>query len=269
VIAPTVVRPFVVVLALVLALAAGTAAPPAPAAAATATSATMASQVMTWLNRDRVAAGLVPIRAWPALASVATTRAARMAASGTLSHAAAGGSVGAALTAAGIQWYSFGEMIGVSGYPWGSQAAANLYAMWKSSPAHHAIMFSATYNYADAGFVRRSDGSTWASIVFTESVDHTAPSAHNGTIARSGTTVSFYWSGRDVRLQTHTAGLRSFDVQYRVDGGSWRLIRNDTTSTGLRLYSRPHGHYYSFRAQAADRRGNLSRWTAAIRIWVP
>lgn len=268
-IAPTVVRPFVVVLALVLALAAGTAAPPAPAAAATATSATMASQVMTWLNRDRVAAGLIPIRTWPALSSLASTRAARMAASGTLSHAAAGGNVGTALTAAGIQWYGFGEIIGESGYPWGTQAAANLYAMWKASPAHHAIMFSASYNYAGAGFARRSDGSTWSSIVFTESVDHTAPSARNGTIARSGTTVSFYWSGRDVRLQTHTAGLRSFDVQYRVDGGSWRLIRNDTTSTGLRLYNRPHGHYYSFRVQSADRRGNLSRWTAAIRIWVP
>ena len=268
----TSVRPLTVALALALALFAGTAAPPAPptpVAAATDTATAMATQVMSWLNQDRVAVGLLPLRTWPALASLAGDRAGRMAAAGTLSHAAAGGDPGAAITAAGLQWYSFGEIIGESGYPWGTQSAQNLYSMWKSSSQHHAIMFSSTYNYAGAGFARRSDGSTWASILFTESVDHTPPIARNRSISRSGTTVTYYWSGADPRLQTHTAGLRSFDVQYRVDGGTWRLIRNDTISTGLRLYSRPHGHYYSFRVQAADRRGNLSRWTAEIRIWVP
>lgn len=264
-----VLRPSAVVLALVLALAVGTAAPPAPAAAATDTATAMASQVLSWLNRDRVASGLVPLQNWPTLVSLASTRAARMASSGILSHAAAGGNVGTTLTATGIQWYSFGEIIGESGYPWGTQAAANLYSMWKSSPMHHAIMFSASDNYVGAGFVRRADGSTWASIVFTESVDHTRPVVRNGTLTRWGTTISFSWWGRDVRLQTHTAGLRSFDVQYRVDYGSWHLIRNDTTATSLRLYNRSHGHDYSFRVQSADRRGNLSRWTVPIRIWVP
>ena len=44
---------------------------------------------------------------------------------------------------------------------------------------------------------------------------------------------------------------------------------NDTTSRSLTLGSRPRGHWYSFRVQAADRRGNLSKWTSATRIWVP
>jgi len=238
-------------------------------ATTTSTAQTMGAEIIGWLNRDRVAKGLRPLRAWPALASLAGTRAGRMAATGTLSHAAAGGNVGTALTSAGIRWYGFGEIIGTSGYPWGSQAAANLYSMWKNSPTHHAIMFSASYNYVGAGIVRASNGSTWASIVFTESVDHTRPVARNGALTAVGTTVRFGWSGYDPLLQTHTAGLRGFNVQYRVDSGAWHLIRNLTTSTSLGLSGRAHRHYYSFRVQAADRRGNLSAWTAAKRIWVP
>jgi hypothetical protein len=131
-------------------------------------------------------------------------------------------------------------------------------------------MFSARYNYVGVGFAYRSaSNTTYASVVFAESKDHTAAVAKNGTLSRTGTTVRFSWSGYDPRLQTHTAGLRSFDVLYRVDGGTWRTIRNDTTSTALTLYSRPHGHWYGFRVQAADRRGNLSRWTSAKRVWVP
>jgi uncharacterized protein YkwD len=243
---------------------------PAPSSASTgSTAAGMAHEFYTWLNRDRVAAGLVPLRVWSSLASMATDRAGRMAASGVMSHAAAGGSVGTALTRAGLPWLGNGEIIGESSYAWGTPAANNLYGMWKYSSAHHAIMFSASYNYVGAGFVRRSDGTTWASVVFTESPDHTSPTARNGTVSHIGTTVSFTWSGRDVRLQTHTAGLRSFDLQYRVDSGAWRLIRNDTTATSIRLTGRAHGHSYSFRVQSADRRGNLSRWTIAARIWVP
>ena len=260
-------------IAIALAFAAILAGPfgqPAPTRAATVdTASVMAADFTAWLSRDRVAAGLVPIRSWSALSAIATPRAGRMAASGTLSHTAAGGNVGPVLTAAGLTWYGFGEIIGESGFPWGAQSAANLYKMWKASAVHHAIMFSASYNYMGIGFVRRSDGTTWASIVFTESPDHTAPAVHNGVHWRSGTTLHFSWSGRDVPLQTHTAGLRSFDVRYRVDSGAWKQIRSGTTSTSLTLLNRAHRHWYSVSVRARDRRGNLSRWTTVVRIWVP
>jgi uncharacterized protein YkwD len=256
-------------MALVLAATVIVGAPPAPAAATTATPAQLGSLVISWMNRDRVARGLVPLRAWSALTSLATDRAKRMAATDTLSHDAAGGDVGDALSARSVPWFSYGEIIGTSTYPWGSRSAANLYSMWKASTPHRTIMFSGTYNYVGAGFARGSDGSTWASVVFTESKDHTRPIARNGSLSRSGTTIYFHWSGRDRRLQTHTAGLRSFDVQMRRDGGAWRTIRNDTTATRLTLRNRAHGHWYSFRVQSADRRGNLSKWTSTIRIWVP
>jgi hypothetical protein len=86
---------------------------------------------------------------------------------------------------------------------------------------------------------------------------------------RSGTSLTFHWSGYDPLLQTHTAGLRGFNVQYWAGSGPWTTIRHLTTMTWLGLSNRQHGAYYSFRVQAVDRRGNLSAWTAAKRIWVP
>lgn len=73
----------------------------------------------------------------------------------------------------------------------------------------------------------------------------------------------------DVLLQTHTAGLKNFDLEYRVDYGTWSVIRSGTTSTSLSLGSRPHGHYYSLRVRSRDWRGNVSYWTTSIRVWVP
>lgn len=243
---------------------------PGPAAAATSTADSMAAMVLSWLNRDRAAMGLVPLRGWTSLNTLASGRAARMASLDKLSHEAAGGNVGTALTSRGIQWYGFGETIGASRYSWGSGAAGNIYGLWSGSTVHRSIMFSARFNYVGMGFAYRSETrTTYASVVFTESVDHTGASARNVSLTRSGTKVMFSWSGYDPRLQTHTAGLRSFDVQYRVDGGTWRTIRNDTTLKALSLSNRARGHWYGFRVQAADRRGNLGRWTTASRIWVP
>jgi hypothetical protein len=91
----------------------------------------------------------------------------------------------------------------------------------------------------------------------------------NVSVSASGTTVSYAWTGADVRLQKRTAGLRSFDVQYRVDGGTWRTIRNDTTNRGLSLANRARGHWYGFRVQAADQRGNLGSWSREAKVWVP
>jgi uncharacterized protein YkwD len=241
---------------------------PAPVGAATSTS--MADAVVGWMNRDREARGLAPYRRWGPLTDMALERAGRMASRNTLSHDAAGPNVGDDMTARGLQWYAYGEIIGVSTYPWGTRAASNIYTMWTQSAPHAAIMFSSRFNYIGVGFAHRSsNNSTWASIVFAESRDHTRPVAHKAGIDASGTTVVFKWTGHDRRLQTHTSGLRSFDVQYRVDDGSWRTIRNDTTATSLTLTHRARGHWYRFRVQAKDRRGNLSEWTSAGRVWVP
>ena len=86
---------------------------------------------------------------------------------------------------------------------------------------------------------------------------------------RSGDDISWTWNGYDPRLQTHLAGLRDFDVQYRIGYGDWRLIRDNTWATSLTLLDRVHGRSYAIRVRATDRRGNVGRWTAESRIWVP
>jgi uncharacterized protein YkwD len=265
-------------LLLTAALAVGlvVAASPAPAAAtvatstvATGTAAGTTARVLASMNAGRTARGLVPYRTWGALGTLATERAARMAAVGKLSHDIAGRDLGGTLTARGINWLGYGEIIAKSPFPFGTNAADNVYAMWKASLNHRAIMVSSTYNYVGIGAARAADGTTWVAAIMTESRDHTAPVAHNRSLTRSGRDLVLTWSGYDRRLQTHTAGLRSFDVQVRRDKGSWRTVRDNTTRTRAYFPDRARGHWYGFRVQAADRRGTLSRWTKEIRIWVP
>ena len=97
-------------------------------------------------------------------------------------------------------------------------------------------------NYVGFGVaVRASDGQVFASTVFTESRDHTAPSARVDSATRSDTTITFTWHGYDPRLQTHWAGLRDLDVWYRMDGGPWRFVGDNTTATSLRSDRAPTG----------------------------
>ena len=220
------------------------------------------------MNEDRVANGLVPYREWKALDDLTTDRANRLASVGILSHDAAGGNVGDALDAASIPWDWYGEALGLSRLSLSETAARQVYDLWMASAPHHDILMSDVDNYAGVGIAQSSDGSTWISFIATESPDHTAPVAANVALQRSGTTLTYSWRGSDVPLQTHTAGLRSFNVVMQRDQGAWLYVRTDTTATSLAMAA-AHGHWYSFRARAADRRGTLSPWTPAIRIWVP
>lgn len=254
--------------ALALTIVLGTS--PAPVAAATITPASMSTEMVRQINKQRVARGLVSLRPDSRLNALAYERAGNMAARNTLSHTAAGGSVGSALDARSIQWFGFGEVIGWSGYGWSTKAVSHLVSMWMGSSGHRPLLLSSRYNYVGAGLVYDSStGRTWASVVFIESVDRTRPLASMTGSSVSGTTIRFAWTGKDPRLQTHTAGLRSFDVQYRVDNGAWRTIRDNTDGTSITIKNRARGHWYSIRVQSADRRGNLSVWTSAKTVWVP
>jgi cysteine-rich secretory family protein len=240
-----------------------------PHAASAATTTDVVAMVMGWLNTDRVANGLVPYREWRALDDLATQRADNVAAAGILSHDVAGGNVGDALDASGIPWEWYGEALGLSRLSLGEDAARQVYDAWMASAPHRDILMSNVDNYVGIGIAQSSDGSTWFSLIATESPDHTAPVAANVSLTRSGTTLTYRWNGHDVALQTNTAGLRGFNVVVQRDSGTWQYLRTGTTATSLSLGNRAHGHWYSFRVRAEDRRGTLSPWTAAIRIWVP
>ncbi len=234
------------------------------------TSDDLAGAILSWVNGERAALGLRPLRRDATLPDVAAERAANLAAAGVLSHDAAGGSIGEALTARGYTWYGTGETIGYITGSFGLTAAQTLYEAWRNSPDHWALLMSSAYNYVGVGVAYRpANGATYGSIVLAEAPDHTAPTARMVTRGRSGSTIWFTWAGADPLLQARTAGLRDFDVQYRPDSGTWRLIRDNTTSTGIRIASRPSEHRYYVRVRSRDWRGNLSPWSAAYSIWVP
>jgi len=225
--------------------------------------------LLGWINADRESVGLVPWRGWGALDGLALDRADRIASSQTLSHAAAGGNVGEALDARSIAWSWYGEALGMTGATLSEASARQIFDAWMASDPHRAILRSDVDNYVGVGVASAADGSTWVSLVATQSPDHTPPVAASVSLRRVGLTITYTWRGTDPPLQTLGAGIRSFDVQIRRDDRSWRTIRNDTTSTSFVRPGAAHGHWYLFRVQAADRRGTLSAWTKPVRIWVP
>jgi uncharacterized protein YkwD len=240
----------------------------APASAATSAS-TAEAMIIGWVNNDRVAAGLVPLRGDADLAYIAGVRASRMASYNTMNHTV-GGNLSSQLDSRDVQWYRYGEAIGWSTAAFPVDSARAIYRMWMNSSTHRALLMSSRFNYIGLGLALRSSNSrTFASALMTESLDHTAAVSRIVTRGRSGDDVAWSWKGYDPRLQTHWAGFRDYDVQYRVDFGTWRTIRDNTISTSIFLRDRVHGHYYAIRVRATDRRGNVGKWTAESRIWVP
>ena len=240
----------------------------APVSAATSAS-TAEAMIIGWVNTDRAAAGLASLRGDADLAYIAGLRASRMASANVMSHTI-GGNLGVQLNYLDVQWYAYGETIAWSTSAWTVDAAKALYRSWMGSAPHRALLLSKTYNYIGLGLAyRSSNNKTFGSAVMTESLDHTRPVARVTGASRSGDDLRWTWGGYDPRLQTHLAGLRDFDVQYRVGSGSWRTIRDNTQATSLSLPDRAHGHMYAIRVRATDRRGNVGKWTAASSIWVP
>jgi uncharacterized protein YkwD len=251
--------------ALIAALAISVAAPIATGT----TASTAESSVIGWINAARSARGLVPLRYDGDLASISGLRASRMASANVMSHTISG-SLSSQLNSYGVQWFRYGEDIGWSTAGWPSSSARSIFNMWMASSSHRALILSDRFNYIGIGLAYRSSNHrTYASAVFAEEADHTRAIARVGGTGRSGDDVRWTWSGYDPRLQTHTAGLRDYDVQYRTGSSLWRVIRDNTTSTSLSLANRPHGQYYSIRVRATDRRGNVGVWSSESRIWVP
>lgn len=225
--------------------------------------------VWRWINADRVELGLRPLQAWGKLFSVAELRASRMASANVMSHTISG-SLSSQLRSAGVRSWSYGENIGYSSYPRGTEAARHIYRLWRGSPVHWAQITSKRYNYVGVGLAyRSSNGRTYASLVFTESPDHTGARARVTGATRQGDDVTWTWRGYDVALQTHTAGFRDFDVQYRIGYGSFRLLRDNWTGTSLTLWNRTSGYTYGLRVRGTDRAGNVGAWSPEVRVWVP
>ena len=238
-------------------------APPAEAAFTSVEAA-----VISWMNADRTALGLRPLQLWGKLAAIAETRAKRMAAANVMNHTV-GGNLSRQLHDAGAVCYAYGENVAYSSYPRGTDAARHIYRLWKGSPVHWGQITSRRFNYVGLGLeYRSSNGRTFAALVFTESPDHTGARAAFTGSSRRGNEVTWTWRGWDVPLQTRTAGFRDFDVQLRVDSGSWVTARDNWTGTALTL-TLSGGHTYGLRVRGRDRAYNSGAWSPEVRIAVP
>jgi uncharacterized protein YkwD len=235
-----------------------------------ATSVSDAEQmVIGWINNDRTNRGLAPLRTDRDLVAISGLRASRMASANVMSHTV-GGNLQSQLNWYDVAWYRYGETIGGSTASFPVDSARSIYRAWMGSSPHRALLLSDRLNYVGVGLAYRSSNRrTFGSAVLAESPDHTRPVARVASKSRSGDDVRWTFNGYDPRLQTHTAGMRDYDVQYRVGSGSWSLYRDNTTRTTFSLYNRPHGRYYSIRVRATDRRGNVGAWSSESRIWVP
>jgi uncharacterized protein YkwD len=254
------------------AAAAGTA-PTSPATTSTATTstaATMDSQILSSMNSDRANRKLVALRVDTRLAAWATDRAAWMASHAILTHTSYGGSPCNLFVIERITWYECGEAIADTTTTFGSNAASALYALWKGSPEHFALITSSTFNYVGVGVAyRAANHTTYGSILFLEGPEHNRPIPSWTSAYLNGRTVHWGWTAYDPRLQTHTAAIANYDVQMRVNHGSWFWLRTDSTAITATFRDRAPGTSWEIRIRARDTAGNTSVWLSSTTFTVP
>lgn len=222
------------------------------------------------LNADRVAHGLVAVRVDPRLMTIARARSDDMVANNYFSHTQPDGrNVFDILTAQHIAWYNAGEIIAWNNYPMDSTVgAAN--RQWMGSPGHYAILMSSDYNYVGVGLaIDQATGVKKWTAVYLKGPDRTAAKAtvYTPRVVASPTVttrkVKVAWTGYDPRLQVLTSGLRSYAIQRRVDGGAWAAVLSSTTIRAT-YFTLAVGHRYEFRILARDRAGNQGAWVTKV-----
>ena len=240
----------------------------APSASAVTTT-DLEYRILGWINSARAEKHLQPLRSDSRVWDLAGDRAAVMASRNILSHTVAG-VVGSQLTSRGITWYMWGDAIAYNNAQKGTYATAELFAQWKGSQSHWDLLMSPKFNYIGVGMAyRTSNGRTFGDVVLIDGPDRTAPGAAMVGVSRDGNDVTWTWRGWDPILQTRTSGVASYEVQYRVDSGSFGTVALQTVATRRIALDRYSGHWYGVRVRARDRAGNLGAWTSELRTWVP
>jgi uncharacterized protein YkwD len=242
-----------------------------PAAAALppfdlATLAQAESNLVARVNDQRAAHGLIALQLDPDAVSIARQRAETMAATDVLSHQNPDGTdVFDAIVAAGIPWFGAGEVIVWNSWPTEADSTAQAVAAWFGSTPHANILLSADYNYAGFGAaVSPTSGKRYYAGVILKRTDRTAAWAKAGSTSQkivdaTRVQVTVRWTGGDPRLQVLTAGLRDYEVQRRVIGGSWRALGYRTTTSVTETL--PRARTYEYRIRARDKVGNRGAWS--------
>lgn len=260
-------------IALIALLGAALAVPAASTAVASTTddaAITAAEAAMvTALNHDRTAHGLVAVRVDSRLMAIARARSTDMVDKNYFDHRQPDGRyVFDILTAQHITWYGAGEIIAWNTNPMDSTVSAANNG-WLGSPSHYSILMSTDYNYFGVGLAIDPNGKKVWTAVYIKGPDRTAARAtvYAPKVVSSPTPttrrVKVAWTGYDPRLQVLTSGLRSYAIQRRVDDGTWTTVLSSTTIryTYFTLYL---GHRYEFRISARDRAYNHGAWVTKV-----
>lgn len=246
---------------------------PAAALAADLSVAQAETREVSHLNAQRAALGLVPVRADSRLMAVARARSKDMATKHYFSHQQPDGKwAWDLMNDAGIRWFGAGEIIAWNTWGTLSDSAAAASQQWHDSPGHYAIIKSADYNYVGVGLAMDGSKKIWTAV-FMKGPDRTGAWAvmdgakvNVGTASSSGTrSVTISWRGNDVRLSTLTAGFASYQVQRRVNGGSWILVWT-ATAYPSKTVSLSTGDRHEFRIRAKDKAGNYGGWSAPVGV---
>ena len=161
---PRLSRPTIALVALFAALVIMTAGPvahPAPANAGTAE--TMEGLLVKWINNARENRGIPRLKTGPKLMDLAGDRASYLARTAVLEHPDC---LSCVLRSRDISFTTCGEVIAMTTYPWGYQAAKSIFRAWKSSSTHWSILMSRSFTRLGIGVAYRSSNhSTWAAGV--------------------------------------------------------------------------------------------------------
>lgn len=241
--------------------------PPAPVKSAEWT-------VLAEMNKIRARHGIGPLRMAGRVRLVARDRSRSMKNQGYFAHVSPSGvSAPTLLNRRSVQYRRWAENIGWTKYFQLEAGAKWMVDWWKNSPSHRRHLLDPRLNYAGIGIAK--DGpKTLYTVNFVSQRDHTPPmvgllQARTGiAVASVGrpAKVTVRWWGRDRKLSSGTAGLRSFSVQYKRGDGSWRPLLTDTNKRQVTVSLARGTH--TFRVRGVDRNGNRSGWQRPLVVTV-
>ena len=153
----------------------------------------------------------------------------------------------------GIRWYDI----------WESSNDGSNWNIWRAQVTHNESNFEGGQHLQKYSFTAQATdhaGNTQArgGVQASTTVDAQAPVVSVNPLPPITTTPSFTvsWGGTD-----SGSGIATYDVQWRVAGGQWQWLYENTTLTSFTAHGAQDGVTYELRARGTDHVGNHQEWT--------
>lgn len=153
---------------------------------------------------------------------------------------------------------------------WQSGDARAVVQAWLSgAQANHGVIITGDETPANGRWrnfrSRETNDAPRLVVTFTANCDNVPPTATVQPLPQfSPAEFRVFWTGQDFAPSgCQPSGIANYDVQYRINGGSWITWRTRTEGAdfGFRNLA-PNGSFVEFRARATDRAGNVGQFTS-------